>query len=142
MAAHVTIYRKISADLLLPELVFSTARSSGPGGQNVNKVSSKVLLRWSIPHSNILSIEQKETLYQKWASRLTTKGELLLSSQEKKSQLQNKEAVINKLNELLTRAFVPKKTRKATKPSKAAIQARIEKKKKQSEKKKLRKAEY
>jgi ribosome-associated protein len=126
----------------MPELVFSTARSSGPGGQNVNKVNSKVLLRWSVRNSSILSIEQKETLHQKLASRLTTKGELLLASQEKNSQFQNKEAVINKLNELLTKAFAPKKARKTTKPSQAAVQARIDKKKKHSEKKKLRRAEY
>lgn len=134
--------RKITAQLVESELTFSSSRSSGPGGQNVNKVNSKVTLRWPIAQSNILSPEEKELLLQKFVSRVTNEGELILSAQDKRSQLQNKEAVVNKLDELLTKAFSKKKARKPTKPSKAAVQNRIEKKKRQSEKKKQRKFEY
>ena len=128
--------------MVLPELAFSTSRSSGPGGQNVNKVNSKVTLRWPLRHSTILSVEERELLLQKLASRLTTEGDLLLVSQEKRSQSQNKEAVLAKLDAVLTKAFAKKKVRKATKPSKAATQNRIDKKKRQSEKKKMRRVDY
>lgn len=128
----------VNSEFLASELVFTTSRSSGPGGQNVNKVNTKVTLRWHVKNSVLLSPDQKELLLQKLSSRLTTDGELLISAQEKRSQLQNKEEVLQKFDQLLTLAFKKKKKRKATKPSKSAVQNRLDRKKKHADKKKLR----
>jgi len=120
------------------ELNFSVSRSSGPGGQNVNKVNSKVTLKFDIANSLVLTPEEKETIIRKLATKLTTERVLILSAQESRSQLENKEAVILKFEKLLTKAFEKRKARKATKPSKGAVQKRITKKKHHSEKKKWR----
>ncbi len=133
-----TTQRTITAALLGSELTFSTSRSSGPGGQNVNKVNTKVTVKLDIPNSLVLTDEEKAVLMQKLATRLTTEGVLLLTSQDKRSQLQNKEAVVLKLETILAKAFEKKKARKATKPGKGAVQNRIQKKKQLSEKKKWR----
>jgi len=130
--------RTITTTELTRELKFTTARSSGPGGQNVNKVNTKVILSFDVANSEILTIDQKEVLTSKLASRLTKEGVLLLSSQDKRSQLQNKEAVIVKFDDILKKAFAKKKKRKATKPSKASIQKKATQKKQHSEKKKWR----
>jgi ribosome-associated protein len=129
---------RINSVFLTSELQFTTSRSSGPGGQNVNKVNTKVTLRWDVKNSALLSAEEKAVLLQKFSSRLTTEGELLLSAQEKRSQLQNKEEVLQKFDQLLIRAFEKKKKRKATKPSKTAVKNRLDRKKRHSDKKKLR----
>lgn len=126
------------AQLLLPELVFTTSRSSGPGGQNVNKVNTKVTLKFDVMQSVALSPEQKELILKKIGSRLTKEGVLLITAQDKRSQLQNKEEVLQKLDQLFIKIFTPKKQRKATKPSKAAKHARIKDKKQRSEKKQWR----
>ena len=130
--------RIISSELLLNELEFSTSRSSGPGGQNVNKVNTKVTLRWNVKDSILITPEEKELLLQKLSTRLTTEGTLLLSAQDKRSQLQNKEEVLLKFDLLLKQALFKKKKRKATKPSKTSKQSRLDKKKKHSDKKKWR----
>lgn len=123
---------------LVQELTFTASTSSGPGGQNVNKVNSKVTLRFDVLNSALLSTEEKEVLLKKLHTKLTADGILLLSSQEKRSQLQNKETVMLKLEKLLQGALARKKARKPTKPSKSAVQERIKKKKQVSEKKKWR----
>ena len=123
---------------LLHELTFITSRSSGPGGQNVNKVNSKVTLKWDLAHTSILNVDQKEIVFKKLASRITTEGVLMITSQDKRSQLENKAAVLSKLDQLLIKAFAPIKLRKATKPTKAAKHKRIKTKKLQSEKKQWR----
>jgi len=133
-----TSMNRINSGFLASELEFTTSRSSGPGGQNVNKVNSKVTLRWRLRDSTLLSPEEKELLLQKFSSRLTTEGELVISAQEMRSQLQNKEEVLQKLDQLLARAFEKKKKRKATKPSKTSVKNRLDRKKKHSDKKKLR----
>ncbi len=130
--------RLLNSPLLSNELEFSTSRSNGPGGQNVNKVNSKVTLRWNVKDSSLLTPEEKEFLLLKLATRFTSDGTLILASQEKRSQLQNKEGVIHKLEHLLKQTFIKKKKRKATRPSKSAVQARLDKKKKHSDKKKWR----
>ena len=133
-----TTQRKIDANLIGTELAYTTARSSGPGGQNVNKVNSKVILKFDIALSRILTDEEKAILLQKLATKLTVDGVLIITSQDKRSQLQNKEEAVSKLEKLLAKAFMKKKVRKATKPSKGAVESRITSKKQKSEKKKWR----
>ena len=123
---------------LISELVFTTSRSSGPGGQNVNKVNTKVSLKLDVTNSSKLSEEEKGVILKKLAPKITKEGVLVLTSQDKRSQLQNKEEVLLKLDELLRKAFTPKKSRTATKPTKASKQNRIKEKKQRSEKKQWR----
>lgn len=119
------------------EFAFTTSRSSGPGGQNVNKVNTKVTLSWNI-HQSALSDDEKNVIFEKLASIITKEGVLMLTSQEKRSQLQNKEEVVKKLEKRLVKAFAKNKVRQPSKPSKAAKQKRILEKKKAGEKKKWR----
>jgi len=128
----------LTSAVLASELEFATSRSSGPGGQNVNKVNSKVTLRWKVTNSGLLTVEEKELLSRKWSSRLTVDGAILISAQDNRSQLQNKEETLLKLDELLKKAFTKKKKRKPTKPSTSAVMNRLDKKKKHSDKKKWR----
>ena len=130
--------RKITAALLAAELVFTTSRSGGPGGQNVNKVNSKVTLQFDIANSVALTPEEKSTIFSKVSSKINRDGVLLLTAQENRSQLENKETVILKFDRLMAKAFERRKARKATKPSKSSVQQRIKKKKVVSEKKKWR----
>jgi ribosome-associated protein len=130
--------RPITARLLGNELQFSTARSGGPGGQNVNKVNSKVILKFDIRNSSLLTPDEKDILLNKLASRLTSDGVLMLTAQESRSQFQNKDAIIEKFDKLMVKAFEKKKARRNTKPSKSAVAKRINKKKQHSEKKKWR----
>ena len=120
------------------ELIFTTSRSSGPGGQSVNKVNTKVTLRFDVANSETLNDAEKETVLDKLAIKITREGVLILSAQDNRSQMMNKEAVLLKFNRLLEKAFVKKKRRKATKPSYAAVKKRLNEKKMHSEKKKWR----
>jgi ribosome-associated protein len=120
------------------EMNFSVSRSSGPGGQNVNKVNSKVTLKFDVRNSLLLTDDEKEILLRKLASKLTASGVLILTSQDSRSQLENKVGVIQKFNQVLAKAFEKKKARKATKPSKSSVQKRVSNKKQQAEKKKWR----
>ncbi|MBX2969896.1 MAG: aminoacyl-tRNA hydrolase [Cyclobacteriaceae bacterium] len=124
---------------ILHEFVFTTSRSSGPGGQNVNKVNTKVTLKWDVLQSASITDEQRILIREKLKSYFTKEGVLILMAQDKRSQLANKEAVMNKLDRLLKQAFVRKKVRKATKPSKTAVKKRLESKKQHAEKKQWRK---
>lgn len=128
----------LNASRLNKELDFTASRSEGPGGQNVNKVNSKITLRWDIANSLILTDEEKTKINEKLSSFITKDGVLILSAQDKRSQLQNKEAVLEKLDWLLLKAFEERKKRKPTKPSKAAKDERIREKKLRSEKKQWR----
>jgi ribosome-associated protein len=129
---------KLNAARLNKELEFNASRSEGPGGQNVNKVNSKITLRWDIANSRLISEDEKGIVKDRLSSFLTKDGVLMLSAQDKRSQLQNKEAVMEKLDALLAKAFAVKKRRKPTKPSKSAKAERLKKKKLVSEKKKWR----
>lgn len=133
-----TLSRKITAELLAGELVFTASRSGGPGGQNVNKVNSKINLQFHVESSLILTPEEKEVIAKKLSSKINREGVLLLSAQESRSQSDNKDSVIGKFNVLMAKAFERRKPRKATKPSKGSVQDRIKKKKVVSEKKKWR----
>lgn len=128
----------LTARSLLPEIEFTTSRSSGPGGQNVNKVNSRVTLRFDIKQSQLLTEEQREVLLIKLASKLTTEGVLLINVQDSRSQLENKEGAIIRFEALIRKAFTKPKPRKKTKPSKAAKEKRVTDKKQRSEKKKWR----
>lgn len=117
------------------EFEFRTSRSGGPGGQNVNKVSSKVELRFHVANSELLTETQKALIVEKLANYLTNEGYLQLICQEARSQLANKETCIKKFYELLHKAFTRPKIRRATRPSRAARQERLTGKKQQAEKK-------
>lgn len=127
---------------LTPELTFQASRSGGPGGQNVNKVSSKVEVWFSIEQSQLLTPEQKERLLHKLAPRLNKEGLLHLSSQEDRSQLRNKEIVTQKLHQLLEQALQRPKPRHKTKPTKSSVQERLASKKKLSLKKASRRGGF
>ncbi|MEQ9593237.1 MAG: alternative ribosome rescue aminoacyl-tRNA hydrolase ArfB [Cyclobacteriaceae bacterium] len=120
------------------EFKFSTSRSGGPGGQNVNKVNTKVTLKWDVAGSGSLSEAQRAILLKKLENNITSEGILTISSQEKRSQLQNKEVVLAKVDKLIAKAFTIKKKRKPTKPTKSSQKRRVDQKKKQAEKKEWR----
>ncbi len=129
----------MNKEQLLKELNFKAVRSSGAGGQHVNKVSSKVELSFTIEDSLGLSDKEKALLLKNLANRLSKENTLILSSQESRSQHRNKELVIERFFNLLAQALVIPKVRKATKPKKAAIAKRLDAKKQQAEKKENRK---
>ena len=110
---------------LSSEFQFLTSRSSGPGGQNVNKVNSKVELRFDIRNSSLLSDDQKEILLIKLATKITSEGILSVVSQRDRSQLSNKEDAIEKLYLLIEKALKPVKPRKNTRPTKGSVERRL-----------------
>ena len=119
--------------LIKREFNFKTSRSGGKGGQNVNKVETKVELSFNVSDSKVLNEEQKQKILLKLAARINENGELKITEEKHRSQLENKMTVIEKCIELLNKALHVAKKRKATKPSKASKQKRIEGKKKRGE---------
>jgi ribosome-associated protein len=120
------------------EIRLNFVRSSGPGGQNVNKVSSKAELRFNVSISAFLNEEQKIILLSKLKLKINDEGDLILTCQTSRSQLENKELVIVKFYNLLNKALKPVKPRKATRPTRASKEKRLEEKRVVSEKKERR----
>jgi ribosome-associated protein len=125
-------------ELLLKECIFDATRSSGSGGQNVNKVSTKVILQFNVLGSNYLSEEQKDILLSKLRSRISKTGILRLTSGRGRTQLANRKLVTEKYISLVINAFTAEPDRIATLPTESSKQKRISKKKLQSEKKATR----
>lgn len=123
---------------IISELNFKAVRSSGAGGQNVNKVSSKVVLSFDLNASQALNMEEKELLLLKLASRFTSENILILNCDEDRSQLKNKEIVTKRFLEIVRKGLIIPKERKATKIPKSVIRKRIKDKKNVSEVKKAR----
>jgi ribosome-associated protein len=129
----------LEAEKIISELHFKAVRSSGAGGQNVNKVSSKVVLTFDVMLSQGLSEKEKELLQTNLASRLTTDFVLILNCDEDRSQIKNKEIVTKRFLQLIKKALIIPKERKATKIPKSVIRKRIKDKKNLSDIKKSRK---
>lgn len=125
-------------ELLLKEISYSTSRSSGPGGQHVNKTESKVTLCWNLEKSIVFTEDQKELLHLRLRSRLTGEGDLLMSSESSRSQAANKEDVTERFLSLIEASLRPVKKRIKTKPSSAAVEKRLKEKKARGERKRSR----
>ncbi|MEC7783538.1 MAG: alternative ribosome rescue aminoacyl-tRNA hydrolase ArfB [Bacteroidota bacterium] len=129
----------MNKEALLQECDFKAVRSSGPGGQHVNKTSTKVMLHWSLKDSNVFSEEEKERLYKRLKSKLTSDDQLVLSYDQSRSQHKNKDEVFKNLVRLLENGLLKPKRRKRTKPTLASKKRRLDSKKRNAEKKANRK---
>lgn len=132
---------EISARLRIPEreFSFSFARSSGPGGQNVNKVNSKAIMHWNIASSPSIPADVRERFCQSFGNRLDQEGNVVVASDRYRDQQRNIDDCKEKLAEMLLQVAVPPKKRKATKPTRGAKERRIKGKKETSERKNMRK---
>ena len=124
---------------IISELSFKAVRSSGAGGQNVNKVSSKVVLTFDLNASQCLTDEEKELISNKIKTKLTSENILILNCDEDRSQLKNKEIVIKRFLEIITKALIIPKPRKATKIPRSVIEKRLKDKSTNAEVKQNRK---
>ncbi|MFH0759428.1 MAG: alternative ribosome rescue aminoacyl-tRNA hydrolase ArfB [Bacteroidota bacterium] len=125
-------------DCLISEVSYRTSRSSGPGGQHVNKTESRVELLWSPARSACISAPQKVLVLKRLAPRLTDQGVLILSSEKHRSQHRNKEEVTERFIQLVTVSMIPVMKRVPTRPLKSSLENRIREKKIRGEVKKMR----
>ncbi|MGD2034143.1 MAG: alternative ribosome rescue aminoacyl-tRNA hydrolase ArfB [Bacteroidales bacterium] len=121
------------------EFTISASLSSGPGGQHVNKVNTKIMLHFNVMKSGLLTDNEKTLLMKKLKSRVNKNGDLVVSSQSERSQIRNRDLAVSKFYNVLEKAMKPTKKRIPTKPTKASLKKKQENKIKHSIKKKLRK---
>ena len=134
-----TLYVAPTLEIPLSELYFKFSRSSGPGGQNVNKLNTRAELYYDFAHSGVLSSVQREQIADKLRARLSVKGELVVNSERFRTQGRNREDCLEKLAALLAEVIKPPPPkRKKTRPGRAARARRLEGKKRHSDKKKGR----
>lgn len=128
---------KISPHTILneTEIKFSFIRSPGPGGQNVNKVATGVLLRFNLIHSVLLPHDLRIRLQHHLANRMTTQGDILIKATRYRTQERNKKDALDRLQALLNRAAIPPKKRHKTKPTRASVERRLTEKKQQAKNK-------
>lgn len=124
------------------ELSYKTSRSSGSGGQNVNKVETSVTVLWNLEDSAVFTESEKERILLKLKNKINAEGILQTTVSESRTQLQNKKIATEKIQELVNKSLIVPKKRIATKPSRAKVEKRLESKKKLSEKKENRKFKY
>jgi ribosome-associated protein len=124
------------------ELSYKTSRSSGSGGQNVNKVETSLTVLWKLEDSAVFTESEKERILLKLKNKINAEGILQTTVSESRTQLQNKKIATEKIQELVNKSLIVPKKRIATKPSRAKVEKRLESKKKLSEKKENRKFKY
>ena len=112
----------------LEELSFRATRSGGPGGQHVNTSATRVEVRWNVTESPSLSDEQRQRLLERLGGRIDARGNLRVVADERRSQLRNREAALERLNSLVSDALKPRKKRKKTRPPRAADERRLDEK--------------
>jgi len=120
------------------ELMVSAISGGGPGGQHVNKSATRIVLQWNVRHSRALRDELRERVLQKLASRLDNEGNIRIVASEYRSQLQNRRAAFERLQQLIARALLVPRVRKATKPTYGSVQERLSTKKQRSDTKRQR----
>ena len=136
LPSHLSVSRKLQ--IPTEEFTLTYARSGGPGGQNVNKVETKAVLRWPVRDSNSLPEDVRDRFCKRYAGRITNDGDLVMSCDEHRDQPRNRAAVLERLRGMLSNVARPPKKRRPTKPTKGSQRRRLKAKKQRGQTKKLR----